>query len=198
MIFLKNQKIRKLIILAFFLAIIILQNLIPFLGYIPLGPLNLTLIHVTVITAALVLGPLDGAIVGGIWGIITFIRAFVWPTSPLATIVFVNPLIAILPRIMIGLISGWAFAFLKKVHCKPLLAMMISAVLGSLTNTILVLGQIYLFYHDKSQILYQIDTAKLLPYLLSVIATNGIPEAIAAAIIAPAISFALLKKRRNL
>lgn len=194
----KNQKIRKLIILAFFLAIIILQNLIPFLGYIPLGPLNLTLIHVTVITAAFVLGPLDGAIVGGIWGIITFIRAFVWPTSPLATIVFVNPLIAILPRIMIGFISGWAFAFLKKVHFKPLLAMMISAVLGSLTNTILVLGQIYLFYHDKSQILYQIDTAKLLPYLLSVIATNGIPEAIAAAIIAPAISFALLKKQRNL
>lgn len=39
-----------------------------------------------------------GSIIGGIWGVITFIRAFVWPTSPLAAIVFVNPLISILPK----------------------------------------------------------------------------------------------------
>jgi hypothetical protein len=40
--------------------------------------------------------------------------------------------------------------------------------------------------------LYQIDTKALLPYLLAVIGTNGIPEAIAAAIIAPMISAPLL------
>ncbi|WP_281165913.1 ECF transporter S component [Liquorilactobacillus sicerae] len=193
----QNKKIKQLVILAFFCSIIILQNVIPFLGYIPLGPLNLTLIHITVIVAAFVLGPLAGAIIGGVWGLITFIRAFVWPTSPLATIVFVNPLVAILPRIMIGVISGWMFRWLKSWQIKPLAAMMISAILGSLTNTLLVLGQIYLFYRDRSQILYQINTKALLPFLLTVIGTNGIPEAIAAAVIAPAVSLALLKSRRN-
>jgi uncharacterized membrane protein len=180
------------VILAFFTAIILVQNFVPLVGYIPLGPLNLTLIHITVIVAAFVLGPVDGALVGGVWGTITFIRAFVWPTSPLATIVFVNPLIAILPRVMIGLVAGSIFKLLQPKVRHMMAAMIPAAILGSLTNTLLVLGQIFLFYQSKSQMLYQIDTKALLPYLLAVIGTNGIPEAIAAAIIAPMISAPLL------
>lgn len=188
----RSKKTKRLVILAFFTAIILVQNFVPLVGYIPLGPLDLTLIHITVIVAAFILGPLDGAIVGGIWGLITFIRAFVWPTSPLATIVFVNPLVAILPRVMIGVVAGEVFKLLKNKVRHQAVAMIPAAILGSLTNTILVLGQIYLFYQSKSQILYQIDTKALLPYLLTVIGTNGVPEAIAAAIIAPMISEPLL------
>ena len=55
----------------------IVQNLVPILGNIPIGPLSITLIHITVIVAAIVLGPVQGMIVGGIWGMITFIRAFI-------------------------------------------------------------------------------------------------------------------------
>ena len=102
----KNKTFRSVLI-ALFCAIIIVQNFVPFFGYIPVGPLNLTTIHVTVIIAAIVLGPRDGAIVGGVWGLITFIRAYVWPTSPLATIVFVNPLVSIVPRILIGVVVGY-------------------------------------------------------------------------------------------
>lgn len=58
----------------------------------------------------------------------------------------------------------------------------------------LVLGQIYLFYQGKSQILYHIDSKALLPYLLTVVGTNGIPEAILAGIVAPLISIPLIKK----
>ena len=108
----KNKTFRSVLI-ALFCAIIIVQNFVPFFGYIPVGPLNLTTIHVTVIIAAIVLGPRDGAIVGGVWGLITFIRAYVWPTSPLATIVFVNPLVSVVPRILIGVVAGYAFIFLR-------------------------------------------------------------------------------------
>ncbi|AUJ31357.1 MAG: ECF transporter S component [Liquorilactobacillus nagelii] len=188
----RSKQTKRLVILAFFTAIILVQNFVPLVGYIPLGPLNLTLIHITVIVAAFVLGPVDGALVGGVWGTITFIRAFVWPTSPLATIVFVNPLIAILPRVMIGLVAGSIFKLLQPKVRHTMAAMIPAAILGSLTNTLLVLGQIFLFYQSKSQMLYQIDTKALLPYLLAVIGTNGIPEAIAAAIIAPMISAPLL------
>ncbi|MCI1700305.1 ECF transporter S component [Liquorilactobacillus nagelii] len=188
----RSKQTKRLVILAFFTAIILVQNFVPLVGYIPLGPLNLTLIHITVIVAAFVLGPVDGALVGGVWGTITFIRAFVWPTSPLATIVFVNPLIAILPRVMIGLVAGSIFKLLQPKVRHMMAAMIPAAILGSLTNTLLVLGQIFLFYQSKSQMLYQIDTKALLPYLLAVIGTNGIPEAIAAAIIAPMISAPLL------
>ncbi len=192
-----KQKLVKHVIIALFAAIIIIQNFIPFLGYIPLGPLNLTIIHITVIVVALSMGPLYGGIVGGIWGVITWIRAFVWPTSPLATIVFVNPLIAILPRILIGIVAGGSFSWLKKRLAKQSSAMVLAAILGSLTNTLLVLGQIYLFYRGKSQAMYALNVNELLPYLLGVIATNGLPEAILAGLVSPLIAGPLRKRLKN-
>lgn len=190
----KKKKTLRIALLALFTAIIILQNFIPFLGYIPLGVLNLTIIHVTVIIAALLLGPKDGAIVGGVWGTITFIRAFVWPTSPIAPIVFVNPLISILPRILIGVVAGYAFVWAKKSFHSKIFAASLASVLGSLTNTFLVLGQIYLFYRGQSQVMYGLDTAALMPYLLGLILTNGIPEALIAAIVSPAVALPLAKR----
>ncbi|WP_346703232.1 ECF transporter S component [Ligilactobacillus agilis] len=192
-----KQKLVKRVIIALFAAIIIIQNFIPFLGYIPLGPLNLTIIHITVIVIALSMGPLYGGIVGGIWGVITWIRAFVWPTSPLATIVFVNPLIAILPRILIGIVAGGSFSWLKKRLAKQSSAMVLAAILGSLTNTLLVLGQIYLFYRGKSQAMYALNVNELLPYLSGVIATNGLPEAILAGLVSPLIAGPLRKRLKN-
>lgn len=190
----KKKKTLRIALLALFTAIIILQNFIPFLGYIPLGLLNLTIIHVTVIIAALLLGPKDGAIVGGVWGTITFIRAFVWPTSPIAPIVFVNPLISILPRILIGVVAGYVFIWAKKSFHSKIFAASLASVLGSLTNTFLVLGQIYLFYRGQSQVMYGLDTAALMPYLLGLVLTNGIPEALIAAIVSPAVAVPLAKR----
>ena len=192
-----KQKLVKRVIIALFAAIIIIQNFIPFLGYIPLGPLNLTIIHITVIVIALSMGPLYGGIVGGIWGVITWIRAFVWPTSPLATIVFVNPLIAILPRILIGIVAGGSFSWLKKRLAKQSSAMVLAAILGSLTNTLLVLGQIYLFYRGKSPPMYALNVNELLPYLLGVISTNGLPEAILAGLVSPLIAGPVRKRLKN-
>ncbi|GBG94729.1 membrane protein [Ligilactobacillus salitolerans] len=189
----KNQTYRR-VLYALFTAIIIIQNFVPFLGYIPVGPLNLTIIHVTVIIAALTLGPGGGAVVGGIWGVITFVRAFVWPTSPLAAIVFVNPLVSVLPRILIGVVAGYVFKWLADKFRQRYLAMGIAAVLGSLTNTILVLGQIYFFYNGHSQALYQVDVHALLPYLLGVVGANGVPEAIFAGLAAPLIAKPLLNR----
>lgn len=188
----KNKTFRSVLI-ALFCAIIIVQNFVPFFGYIPVGPLNLTTIHVTVIIAAIVLGPRDGAIVGGVWGLITFIRAYVWPTSPLATIVFVNPLVSVVPRILIGVVAGYAFIFLRN-KIKKVPAMCVASILGAMTNTILVLGLIYLLYRGQSQALYSLDVKALLPYLLGVIGTNGVPEAILAGIVGPAISVPLLSR----
>lgn len=193
----KNNQVYHKVLYALFTAIIIVQNFVPFLGYIPIGPLNLTIIHVTVIIAALTLGPSGGAIVGGIWGGITFVRAFVWPTSPLAAIVFVNPLVSVLPRILIGVVTGYVFRWLTHKMRQQYLALGIAGLLGSLTNTFLVLGQIYLFYNGHSQALYQIDTKAMMPYLLGVIATNGIPEAIIAAIVAPLIAKPLMGRVRK-
>lgn len=187
-----HQKTRQNTLLAIFGTIVIVQNLIPFLGNIPIGPLSITLIHITVIVAAIVLGPVQGMLVGGIWGMITFVRAFVWPTSPIAVICFTNPLISVLPRILVGAAAGYGYLQLKKRFSSKK-AMVIAAMMGSMANTLLVLGQIYIFYHNQAPRLYAVDVRQLLPYLLGVVGTNGIPEMLLAAIMVPLIATVLLK-----
>jgi len=194
----QKNKAYRISILAMFIAIIIIQNFVPLFGYIPLGLLDLTTIHITVIIAAIILGPKDGALVGGAWGLITFIRAFTSPTSPLAPLVFTNPVVSIVPRILIGLVAGWLFILLQhKIKRTP--AMMLAALVGALVNTILVLGLIYLFYRTPAvaQAYGTADVSRLGGLLLVVVATNGIPEAILAAVVAPLICTPLLRFRKQ-
>ena len=104
-----KSKTYRLVIRAILTAIIILQTMVPFLGFIPIGITSLTIIHITVIVAAIVLGTKDGMFIGLVWGIFTMIRAFTSPTSPLDIAVFTNPIISVVPRI--GWISGWSLVY---------------------------------------------------------------------------------------
>jgi len=72
----KNNTFR-LVLTAFFLAILILLASVPFLGFIPLGIINATTLHIPVIIASIVLGPKLGAFLGGAFGIISMIRSTV-------------------------------------------------------------------------------------------------------------------------
>lgn len=195
----RHQRIRRNTLRAIFMAIIIIQDLVPFFGNIPLGPLSITTLHITVIIAAITRGPGEGAIIGGIWGLLTWVRAFVAPTSPLAPLVFTNPLVAVFPRIMIGLVAGYLFRLVVRYSHSKRWAAILAAVAGSITNTGLVLGLIYLFYRTPAVAhAYGVDVSHLLPALLAIMATNGLAELTLAIIVVPLIALPVLEVRRRL
>lgn len=193
----KKNKTYRIVLLGLLTAIILIQTSVPLLGYIPIGLLSITIIPVTVIVAGIVLGPLDGAIVGGVWGIITFIRAFSAPTSPLAPILFTNPLISVFPRIVIGLVAGYLFHKFLSRKVNDVIGMSITGVVGSLTNTVLVLGLSYLLLKEPYANAMGINVEELLPVILGIVATNGVPEAIMAGILTPIIVKPLMKTRKE-
>ena len=51
-----QQKTRNLALMSLFIAIEILMVMVPFLGFIPIGPLRATTLHIPVIIAGIVLG----------------------------------------------------------------------------------------------------------------------------------------------
>lgn len=191
-----RDKIYRISILGILTAIIILQNFIPFLGYIPIPPLNPTIIHITVIVAAFVLGTKEGMIIGGVWGLIRLVKAFTMPASPLDLLLFTNPLISVVPRIAVGLTAGLTYQFFKKKEMGKR-GMVAGGIIGSLTNTLLVLGFIALFYGNEYADALGVNPANLMKALAAIVATNGVAEAIAAAILAPAFSRPLLKTKRK-
>jgi len=190
----KKMSTKRIAIFGLLTAILLIQNFVPFLGNIPIPPLNPTIIHITVIVATLTLGTMDGMILGGIWGIIRVIRAVTVPATPLDPIIWVNPVISILPRVLIGLFAGLVYSSLKKLFPKRnRLNMVVSSVVGSLTNTIFVLLFIYLFFSEPVSGAINIDPSNLGAALLVIVGTGGVPEAILAGIIAPLITRPLQK-----
>lgn len=101
------------------------------LGFIPLPTgVNATILHIPAIIGGVLEGAVAGAAIGGIFGIFSFLRA----TTPL----FQNPLIAIGPRLLIGVVAYLVYRAVRPIN-EPL-ALVLAGALGTLTNTALVLG----------------------------------------------------------
>jgi uncharacterized membrane protein len=102
------------------------------LGFIPVPTLagSATIMHVPAILGGALEGPVVGVLAGGIFGIYSWLYAEV----PL----FKDPIIAIGPRLLIGIVA-WA-VFVAFRDRNVYLASVLSGVLGSLTNTVGVLG----------------------------------------------------------
>ena len=192
-----NQKTKNLAFMSLFIAIEILMVMVPFLGFIPIGPLRATTLHIPVIIAGIVLGKEKGAGIGLVFGISSLIINTIQPTitsfvfSPFISGSILSALIAIVPRILIGYVAGWIYELLKEKN--DYLAMITGSFLGSITNTFLVLGGIYVIFGSEYASALGKSFSELLPYLLGIITTNGILEAIVGTIIAVMVSRILIK-----
>src|SRR3990170_8310040 len=102
-------------------AVAIVLGLVPGIGFIP-APTpagSATTMHIPVILAGALEGPVVGALVGAIFGFFSFTRA----TIP----VFKNPLIAFGPRILIGVVAFLVFAALQRRHARGVSAFVLAA-----------------------------------------------------------------------
>lgn len=184
--------------LSLFIAIEIILAIVPFLGYIPLGVINATTLHIPVIIAAILLGKKEGAIVGGVFGLTSIVKNTLAPTatsfifSPFISVGGIGGswqslLIALLPRILIGYMSGLLYEKLKDKIKNDSFNITLSALIGSIVNTILVMAGIYIFFGQSYALAIHVSYNAILTFIGGVIATNGIAEAIVGAIIALAI-----------
>lgn len=204
----KSKKTQELVLTAMLIAIMLLMYRLPFLGYIPLGFMNATLMHIPVIIGAVLLGPKIGALLGGVFGLTSLLKAIYEPNltsfvfSPFYSLGetqgnFTSLIICFLPRILIGVVAFYVYRFLiskfKKKKASNFLALTGAGIAGSLTNTILVMSFIFLFFGKSFAEAKGIAFELLYKLILSVILINGIPEAIIAAIIVAAIATPLLK-----
>ena len=146
----KNSKTYELVLTALFMAIIIAMAVTP-LGYIPLVVINATTLHIPVIIGSLFLGPKKGGFLGGVFGVTSFVKSSLTPTpsafafSPVAALtmlphngigealllVFKSTFIAIVPRILIGVVPYFVFIGIKKA-----IATDKKAIYGSIINAV--------------------------------------------------------------
>ena len=193
-----GKKSKNILFLAQFSMLLAIEAIVCFtpLGSLPaFGPIVATLSAVPVIITAILLGPGAGAAMGGFFGLFSFLVWTFAPPSPITAFVF-TPLysfgevhgnfwslvICFVPRILIGLTAGLCFrGFVRKAGDEKepgMLAYAVSGFAGSMVNTLLVLGGIYIFfgksYAQAAGLAYEV----LLGVIGLSVLTSGIPEAI--------------------
>lgn len=191
----RRLNVRRMTVIGVLSAISIMMSMLPFIGYIPIGPMKATIMHVPVIIGAIIEGPVVGAIIGLIFGLTSLWNAITQPVtlSPL----FYNPLVSVLPRILIGIVAYYVYQGIYKVSKKVYASGFIAGIIGSLTNTAGVLGMIYILYADKYLALVEQQGSSAAKLLFGVVLTSGVPEALVAGLIVSAVSVALIRKGKN-
>ena len=200
------MKTKRLTLTAIFLAITIVFSFTP-LGFINLGFIKATLVHIPVIIGGIVLGPRIGAFLGLSFGLLSITINTMTPSalsfafSPFIPVLGTNNgslwaiFIALIPRILTGVVPYFIYKWLKSTNKVPeKLSLFLSGAAASMVNTLLVMNLIYLVFQDAySQLKGVAIGSGLYKAVLSVIFINGVPEALVAGIAVSAITGVLIK-----
>ena len=208
----QKRKNRRMILVALFVAIIFILAFTP-IGFIQLPIIKATIIHVPVIIGAIVLGPGAGAILGFSFGLASLISNTIAPTllsfafTPAVMVPgsttgsILSLLICFVPRILVGIVPFYVYKALQNLFKKnskaEYISLAVSGIAGAFTNTILVMGLIYFLFKDAYALAKNINVKAVSGIVMGIIATNGVAEAIVAAVLTVALCKVLLKITRK-
>ena len=201
---------RWMVSVALMAAIVIVLANTP-LGMIQLPIIKATTVHIPVIIGAVLLGPSAGAILGAVFGICSLISNTMAPTllsfafSPfMSTSGIPGALKAIWVsvgcRILIGVAAGWLWILFTRLKVNQIIALPIVGFVGSMVNTITVMGSIYLLFAQQYAEAKEVAVTAVWGLVMGTVTASGIPEAIAAAILVLALGKVLISvfKKSNI
>ena len=199
----KTKNTRWMAAVAMMAAIVVLLANTP-LGLIQLPVIKATTTHIPVIVGAILLGPLAGGILGGVFGICSMLSN---TFAPVATSMCFSPFlsetglvgavkavwVSVGCRILIGVVAGWLWVGLKKVKVADLAALPIVGFVGSMTNTVTVMFSILFLFRAEYAQAKNIAMEAFYDFVNGVVTGTGVLEAIVALILVTVIGKALLK-----
>ena len=198
----KKHDTRWMVSVALMAAIVIVLANTP-LGMIQLPIIKATTVHIPVILGAILLGPGAGAILGAVFGICSLVSNTMAPTllsfafSPfLSTTGIPGALkaiwISVGCRTLIGVAAGWLWVLFTKIKLNQFIALPIVGFVGSMVNTVTVMGSIYFLFAQQYAEAKEVALTAVFGLVMGTVTASGIPEAIAAAILVLALGKVLV------
>ena len=96
-------------------------------------------------------------------------------------------------RVMIGVIAGWLWIFLRKLKVNTTVALPITGFVGAMVNTVFVMGSIYILLAAEYAGARNVAADAVWGLIMGTVTASGIPEALAAAVLTGFIGKVLLK-----
>ena len=193
-----HSKTLRLTRLALLAAIVLVLAYTP-LGYIHIGPLAITPIMIPVTVGAILLGPTEGAILGGIFGLTSFSTCFGSDAFG-TTLMTINPVFTFLTCVPTRVLAGWLPAVIFKALYRkeqPLranAAFGAAALAGPVLNTVFFMGALVLFFYRTDYLqsfVTALGAANPLVFVLLFVGVQGAVEAAAGFVVSGILSRAV-------
>lgn len=195
----KMLSVKQLVLLGLLTAILLVMSYTP-LGYLNIGPLAVSFNVIPVAIAAVALGPVGGAIVGGVFGITSFLQCIgIGGTSAMGAILFeINPFLAFVqrfvPRVLDGLLIGFIHKGAKKLF-GTYVACFITGFCSAFFNTAFFMSALVLLFGNTEYVQGLINGRNIIVFICTFVGINAVCEMIASTIITGGVGSALYKAK---
>ena len=147
----KNNDLRTLTRLALLVAIELVMKAIG-LGSVPVGPLYMSFLTLPIAVGAITMGPAAGAILGGVFGAVSFYDAVTGASAMTGALFQVSPvntfILCVGMRVLMGLCVGLIFSALKKLDKPGTWSYIVSSMCAPGLNTLFFMGYIVLAFYN--------------------------------------------------
>ena len=181
-----GNRSRRTTLLGLLTAILMVFSMTP-LGYLNIGPLAISFNMIPVAIGAVALGPVGGAILGGVFGMTSFLQCVgIGGSSAMGVILFdINPFLAFVqrfvPRVMAGFLVGVIYPLARKV-CKPGLAGCIAGFFAAFLNTVLFMSALILLFGNTQYLTDLIAGRNVVLFVCTFVGINAVAEMLAATV----------------
>lgn len=194
----KGLKPRELTLLGLLTALIFVMAFTP-LGSIPIGLLSASLKMIPVAIGAVALGPVGGCILGGVFGLTSFMQGFgigFGPSLMVITLFELNPyltfVLTVIPRALAGLAVGYVYRLLKK-PLGHVASSFISGFGAAFLNTLFFMSALVLLFSNTAYLQEKIAGQNILLWICTFVGVNAVLEMAASTLITGAVGVALGK-----
>ena len=188
---------REMVTTAMLCAILLVMSFTP-LGYLNIGPLAISFNMIPVAIGAIALGPVGGMILGGMFGITSFLQCMgIGGTSAMGVILFeISPFLAFVqrfvPRLLAGLIPAFVYRGAKKLMGNTG-ACFITGFSAALLNTVLFMSALVLLFGNTAYVRALIGGRNVIVFICAFVGINAVVEMIAASMIVGVVGKVLTK-----
>lgn len=198
----KNIKTKDMVLMGIITALLVVLSMTP-IGTIPIGPLSVSLNVIPVAIAAVALGPVGGAVAGGIFGILSFLQCFGIgvPSGMGAILVSINPILAFIqrfiPRLLDGLLIGFVFRAVSK-RSNPYIASAVTGFCSAFFNTAFFMSSLMLLFGNTEYVqglMENLGTDNVFIFICLFVGVNAVVEMAVSTVITGAVGSALFRAK---
>ena len=190
----KKLSTRNFVLLGLLVAVLIV------LAYVnipqPAG-LSITFNMIPVAIAAIAIGPMGGAIIGGAFGIISFLQCFgICGFSGMgAALAAVNPFLSFLqrffPRLLDGFLLGYIYRLSKKLN--PYAGCAVTGFCAAFLNTLFFMTSLVWLFGNTEYMQNSMAGRGMLTYIVAAVGVNGLVEMLVSTVATGAVGAALIR-----